>query len=323
MEKHYGLPMGLPESASAHADQLDNLTALVHWFMIVLFVGWSIFFIYTLFRFRKGRNPVASYEGAKGHFSTYGEAGIVLVEVILLVAFAVPIWATRVNALPSESEAVRVRVVAEQFAWNAHYPGADGIFGRTDAKMITAGMNPLGLDRTDPAGQDDVVTINQLHLPVNRKVLIDLSSKDVIHSLFLPQMRVKQDAIPGMTIPVWFEPTRVTPPENSLPGCAVTKTCWEIACAQLCGITHYRMRGFYQIHDDAGYQKWLAENAPKVAALPAPPAATGEPVAPTGAAVPGENPAGGGGPQPGNQDSQDSTPPPSDHDGHHEGHEGH
>lgn len=326
MKTHYGLPMGLPESASAHADQLDNLTALVHWFMIVLFVGWGIFFIYTLFRFSKRRNPQASYEGAKGHFSTYGEAGIVLIEVILLVAFAVPIWATRVNALPAESEAVRVRVVAEQFAWNAHYPGADGIFGRTDPKMITAGMNPLGLDRSDPAGQDDVVTINQLHLPVNRKVLIDLSSKDVIHSLFLPQMRVKQDAIPGMTIPVWFEPTRVTPPANSLPGCAATKTCWEIACAQLCGITHYRMRGFYQIHDEAGYQKWLTENAPKVAALPTPPAPTGEPATATGAAVPGENPVSSGGPQPGDQDSQNNqptpqaSPPPPAHNGDHEGH---
>jgi cytochrome c oxidase subunit 2 len=307
---NYGLPLGFPEEASAHALQLDNLTALVHWFMIVLFVGWGLFFVYALFRFRKGRNPVASYEGAKGHFSTYGEAGIVLVEVVLLVAFAVPIWANRVNSLPSEAEAVKIRVVAEQFAWNVHYPGPDGVFGRTDPKLIQTGMNPLGLDRADPAAQDDIVTLNQMHLPVNRKVLIHLTSKDVIHSLFLPQMRVKQDAIPGMSIPIWFEPNRVTPAENSLPGCAVTKTCWEIACAQLCGLTHYRMRGFYQVDDEAGYQKWLAENAPPAptvptaaAPLPAPPAPTGEPASPTGAAIPGKNPAGAGGPEPA------STPP--------------
>lgn len=288
METHYGLPMNLPVAASAHAEQLDKLNALVHWFMIVLFVGWGIFFVYSLLRFRKGRNPVATYEGAKGNFSTYGEAAVVLVEVILLVAFAVPIWAARVGTLPDEQKAVRVRVVAEQFAWNAHYPGADGIFGRTDPKLIKLGINPLGLDSNDPAGKDDVITLNQLHLPVNRKILIDLSSKDVIHSLFLPQMRVKQDAIPGQTIPIWFEPTMVTPPESSLPACAATKTCWEIACAQLCGLTHYRMRGFYQIHDAAGYEQWLAENAPKVAALPTPPAPTGEAVAPTGQAVPGQ-----------------------------------
>jgi cytochrome c oxidase subunit 2 len=280
MQTHYGLPLGLPEEASAHAAQLDNLTALVHWFMIVLFVGWGIFFLYTLFRFRKGRNPVASYEGAKGHFSTYGEAGVVLVEVILLVAFAVPIWATRVSTLPSEQDAVRVRVVAEQFAWNVHYPGPDGVFGRTDPKLIQVGTNPLGLDHADPAAADDVTTINQLHLPVNHKVLIHLTSKDVIHSFFLPQMRVKQDAIPGMVIPIWFEPTKVTPPESSLPECAVGSKCWEIACAQLCGITHYRMRGFYQIHDDAGYQKWLADNAPQPAAAPAATTAAPAPTAP-------------------------------------------
>ncbi|MEA2560262.1 MAG: cytochrome c oxidase subunit [Acidobacteriota bacterium] len=309
MSTNYGLPLNLPVEASAHARQLDNLTAIVHWFMIVLFVGWGIFFVYSLFRFRKGRNPVASYEGAKGHFSTYGEAAVVLVEVALLVGFAVPIWAARVGTVPDEQNAVRVRIVAEQFAWNAHYPGADGVFGRTDSKLITAGMNPLGLDPKDAAGKDDVVTINQLHLPVNRKILINLSSKDVIHSFSLPQMRVKQDAIPGQTIPIWFEPILVTPPENSLPGCAVTKTCWEIACAQLCGLTHYRMRGFYQIHDAAGYEAWLSENAPKVAALPTPPAPTGEPVTPTGAAVPGENPAGSGGPQPGDQDSTPPAPP--------------
>jgi len=308
MEKHYGLPLGLPEGASSHALQLDNLTAIVHWFMAVLFVGWGIFFVYALLRFRKSRNPVASYEGAKGHFSTYGEAAVVLVEVLLLVGFAVPIWAKRIDNPTNVPDAVKVRVVAEQFAWNSHYAGADGVFGRTDSKLITAGMNPLGLDPTDAAGKDDIVTINQLHLPVNRQIYIELSSKDVIHSLFLPQMRVKQDAIPGQKIPVWFEPTKVTPAENSLPGCATTKTCWEIACAQLCGLTHYRMRGFYQIHDAAGYDKWLSENAPKIATLPSPPAPTGEPVTPTGAAVPGENPAGQGGPQPGDQDA---TPPPA------------
>lgn len=283
MEKHYGLPLGMPEGASAHALQLDNLSALVHWFMFVLFVGWGIFFVYTLFRFRKGRNPVASYEGAKGSFSTYGEAGVVLIEVILLVVFAVPIWAARVNEPPETAGAIRVRVVAEQFAWNAHYPGPDGVFGRTDSKLVAVGTNPLGLDKSDPASQDDVVTLNQLHLPVDRQILIDLSSKDVIHSFFLPQMRVKQDAIPGMTIPIWFKATKVTPPENSLPACAATKKCWEIACAQLCGITHYRMRGFYQIHDQAGYDAWLAQNAPAPVAPPVAPAAPAtETAAPAG-----------------------------------------
>jgi cytochrome c oxidase subunit 2 len=302
MEKHLGLPLNFPLNASTHGAELDYLTAIVHWFMIILFVGWGIFYLYCLFRFRKGKNPVASYAGAKGKFSTYGEAGIVLIEVVLLVLFAVPIWAKRVNAAPSKNNAVELRIVAEQFAWNVHYPGADGVFGRTDVKLVTAGGNPLGMDFTDPAAKDDIITLNQLHLPVDRPALIYLSSKDVIHSLFLPQMRVKQDAIPGQVIPVYFTPNKVTPPESEFPACAKDKTCWEIACAQLCGLTHYRMQGYYTVHTQAEFDKWMADNAPKTAtATPAemaplspPPAPTGEPVGPGGRIKPGtDDPVGG------------------------------
>lgn len=287
MVKHYGLPMGLPPDASTHGLQLDNLTALVHWFMLVLFVGWGLFFIYTLIRFRRKANPVASYAGAKGHFSTYGEAGVVLIEVILLSAFAVPIWANRVGNVPDKSEAVEVRVVAEQFAWNIHYPGADGQFGRTDVKLVDTQTNPLGLDRNDPAAQDDITTINQLHLPVNRPALIYLSSKDVIHSFFLPVMRVKQDAIPGQVIPVYFTPSQVNPPEAQLPMCAVKKQCWQIACAQLCGITHAAMVGYLNIHTQEDFAKWLADNAPKPAVpVPAPAPAPADAATPAPAAAP-------------------------------------
>ncbi|HSF44210.1 MAG TPA: cytochrome c oxidase subunit II, partial [Thermoanaerobaculia bacterium] len=180
--------------------------------------------------------------------------------------------------------------------------GADGVFGRTDVKKVTAGGNPLGIDLTDPAAQDDVITLNQLHLPVDKPAIIYLSSKDVIHSFFLPQMRVKQDAIPGQVIPVYFTPNKVTPPDAQFPACASAKpkNCWEIACAQLCGLTHYRMQGYYTVHTQADFDKWLADNAPKpqpaaVAPLPAPPAATGEPVTPSGQTVPGADPVGGDG----------------------------
>jgi cytochrome c oxidase subunit II len=139
-----------------------------------------------------------------------------------------------------------VRVVAEQFAWNAHYPGADGMFGRTDVKLVAA-ENPLGLDRTDAAAKDDITTINQLNLPVNRPIVIHLTSKDVIHSFSLLQMRVKQDAIPGVTFPVWFTATKTGD--------------WEINCSQLCGLGHYRMRGFYSIKTQADYDAWLKEEA--------------------------------------------------------------
>jgi cytochrome c oxidase subunit II len=238
--------LGLPVEGSTHAGQIDGLIVLVHWLMLVLFVGWGVYFIYVLFRFRQGANPRANYHGVKSHFSTYIEAGVAVVEVILLVFFAIPAWATRVSALPAESESTVVRVVAEQFQWNVHYPGRDGKFGRTDIKLI-APDNQLGLDRSDPDAKDDIVTINQLNLPVGKPVIVHLSSKDVIHSFSLPQMRVKQDAVPGMTFPVWFTPTLTGD--------------WEINCSQLCGLGHYRMRGFYSIKSQADYDAWLAEEA--------------------------------------------------------------
>jgi cytochrome c oxidase subunit 2 len=230
-----------PVQASTHAAEVDQMTVLVHWLMLVLFVGWGLFFIFVLFRFRSGANPRASYTGAKGKISKGLEVAVALIEVVLLVFYAIPAWAKRVKAFPAENEAVVVRVVAEQFAWNVHYPGPDGKFGKTDIKLVSAD-NPLGLDRRDPDAKDDITTINQLNLPTDRPVLVHLSSKDVIHSFGLYEMRVKQDAIPGMNIPVWFIPNRVGE--------------YEIACSQLCGLGHFRMRGFVTIQTAADYQKW-------------------------------------------------------------------
>jgi cytochrome c oxidase subunit 2 len=233
----------LPVAASAHAADVDETMAVVHWLMVVLFVGWSVFFIYVLMRFRRKAHPVASYHGLRGRWSTWIEGGVLAAEVILLVFFSIPVWSARVDAFPSERESVVVRVVAEQFAWNVHYPGPDGRFGLTDIRLVGP-ANPLGLDRRDPAAKDDVTTINQLNLPVNRPVIVHLSSKDMVHSFALPQMRVKQDAVPGIPQPVWFTPTQTGQ--------------WEIPCSQLCGLGHYRMRGFYTIQTQAEYDAWLA-----------------------------------------------------------------
>ncbi len=156
--------LGLPPQASTHAGEIDQMISLVHWLMLVLFIGWGAFFVYVLARFRRGANPKANYAGAHGKFSKMVEGAIVVVEMVLLVFYAIPAWATRVRDLPPENEATVVRVVSEQFAWNIHYPGPDGIFGRTDVKLV-APENPLGLDRTDPAAKDDIATINQLVFP--------------------------------------------------------------------------------------------------------------------------------------------------------------
>jgi cytochrome c oxidase subunit II len=234
----------MPVAASAHAGDVDQTMALVHWLMLVLFVGWGLFFVYVVIRFRRGAHPVARHEGVRGRWSTWVEGGVLVAEIVLLAFFSIPVWSARVDAFPSERESTVVRVVAEQFAWNVHYPGADRTFGRTDLSLVGP-ANPLGLDRNDPAAQDDVTTINRLNIPVNRPVIVYLSSKDMVHSFGLPQMRVKQDAVPGIAQPVWFTPTRTGE--------------WEIACSQLCGLGHYRMRGFYAVQTQAEFDAWLAQ----------------------------------------------------------------
>ena len=235
--------LGLPVEASVHAARIDLIIGLVHWLMLAMFVGWSIFFVYVLVRFRRGAHPQARYEGTSGRWARLAELGVVAAEVVLLVFFSIPTWSARVDAFPSEQQATVVRVVAEQFIWNIQYPGADGVFGRTRVDLVGPD-NPLGLDISDSAARDDVWTQNQLNLPVGRPVIVHLSSKDVIHSFGLPQMRVKQDAIPGIEQRLWFTPTKTGE--------------WEIACSQLCGLGHYRMRGFYTIQTQADFNAWLA-----------------------------------------------------------------
>ena len=248
--------LGLPAQASSHAEELDHMLSLVHWLMLVLFIGWGVYFIYVLLRFRRGANPVANYTGAKGKISKGTEVAVAIVEVILLVGYAFPAWATRVKALPSENEALVVRVVGEQFAWNVQYHGPDGKFGRTDVRLVTAD-NPLGLDKSDPAAKDDVTTINQLNVPVGRPVLVRLSTKDVIHSFGLYEMRVKQDAIPGMDTPVWFIPTVTT--DEMRQRLNKPDFEYEITCSQLCGLGHFRMRGFVTVQSQADFTKWFDE----------------------------------------------------------------
>lgn len=238
--------LGQPVAASAHAADIDRIMALVHWLMVVMFVGWSVFFLYVLMRFRRSRHPRAEYHGVRGRWSSWIEGGVLAAEIVLLAFFSIPFWSANVDAEPPMQDSTVVRIVGEQFAWNVHYPGTDGVFGRTDIMLVDP-ENPLGLDRRDPAGRDDITTINVLNLPVGRPVIIQLSSKDVVHSLGLPQMRVKQDAIPGIVQPVWFTPTQTGR--------------WEIACSQLCGLAHYRMKATYTIMTQEQYDAWLAEEA--------------------------------------------------------------
>ena len=238
--------LGLPIQASEHAPEIDEMIILIHWLMAVLFVGWGSFYIYTLIRFRASAHPKANYTGVTSHTSSYLEMGVAVIEAVLLIGFAIPAWAHRVNDIPPEEEATVVNMIGKQFEWISHYPGADGRFGRRDISLITP-TNNIGLDRSDPNGADDIVSINQMNLPVNKPVIVYLSSQDVIHSMGIAEMRVKQDAVPGLQIPVWWVPTELGQ--------------FEVNCSQLCGLGHYRMRGFVTIMEQDEYDAWLEEEA--------------------------------------------------------------
>jgi cytochrome c oxidase subunit 2 len=243
----------------------DELNGYVHILMFLLMFGWGIFFIYCLIRFNSKANPKASYHGVTNHYSSYVEFGIVAVEAILLIGFAIPGYSqvkydSDIIGVSNKND-LKVRIIAQQFAWNIHYPGEDGIFGNTRIELVNEETNPIGLDRSGH-GADDITTINQLHLPVNKLAKLYISSKDVIHGFALPEMRVKQDAIPGMQVPVYFTPTMTTEEFLSeIKGSPREGMGYEIACAQLCGNSHYRMKGYMTIHSEDDYVNWLKEEA--------------------------------------------------------------
>jgi cytochrome c oxidase subunit 2 len=154
------------------------------------------------------------------------------------------IWSD-VQAAPPE-DAVVVEAVGAQFQWDFRYPGPDGRFGEFRPALYSLD-NPLGVDSADPAAADDFSRTNQLVLPVNRVVHIRLRTKDVQHAFFLPNFRVKQDLVAGMETSVTFTPTKAGE--------------YEIACAELCGLGHYRMRAFLTVMNEADYQAWMSEQA--------------------------------------------------------------
>ena len=237
--------LGLPVLASQHGKHVDTLIVYVHWLMALLFVGWIIYFVYAIFRFSKSRNPKADYAGVKSHASTWIEGAVVVFEAFLLLGLAIPFWAKAVDKFPDEKEATVIKVVAQQFAWNVFYPGNDNIFGKQDMALVNA-ENQFGFDLEDPNGKDDIRNLlNEIHVTVNQPVVINLTSKDVIHSFKVIALRTTQDAIPGMMIPTQFVPTQVGK--------------YQINCAQLCGMGHSGMaNGFLVVDTAEDYAKWLA-----------------------------------------------------------------
>jgi len=167
---------------------------------------------------------------------------LVLSEVGVLV-LAAPV--TKDLYIDPPVNPVIVEVVGKQFEWISRYPGKDGVFGRTKPELVHDQRNPVGLDKKDPAAKDDIVMRGELHLPVDRDVMLRLRTQDVLHSFFVAQFRVKQDLISGFPTSLKFQPTRTGR--------------YEIACAELCGLGHFRMRGYAIIVEKPEFERWLSE----------------------------------------------------------------
>lgn len=251
--------LSLPVLASEHGRDVDVFIIYIHALMVALFVIWMTYFVYVLWRFRARRNPKANYKGVQTHASTYLEVGVAVVETVLLLGFAVPLWAKMVDQPPDEADANVVRVMAQQFQWNFMYPGPDKRFGRQNIELVSPD-NLFGRDLNDPAGKDDFETVNDLRVPLGEPTIFQVSSLDVVHSFKIIALRVCQDAIPGISVPTWCVP--------------LEEGRYQINCAQLCGAGHSVMtQGFLTVQSPEDFRVWIAEQSAKKtqSSVPSPP----------------------------------------------------
>jgi len=210
----------LPENVSTQGQQIDSLYELIYWITAITFVLVAVAMIVFLvkYRYREGRRAV--YTHGNNTVEIVWTIIPALIMVVLTV-LSVPTWA-RIKMQVPETD-LKIKVLAKQFNWEVHYPGADGKLGT----------------------EDDIKFDNEIHVPVAKPVELVLASKDVIHSVFLPNLRFKQDAVPGREIRAWFEATK--------PG------KYEMPCAELCGFGHSGMKGWLYVHTSEEYAKWAQE----------------------------------------------------------------
>ena len=213
----------LPHNISTYGADIDWLFSLIQWITGVIFLGvmGALLAFVVKYRHREGRR--ATYT----HGSTVLEVLWTIVPAIILIVLFMlsqSIWWSIKGSVPASD--FQVHVTAKQFNWEVTYPGPDGQFG------------------TD----DDLTLENELHVPINTVVVVTLQSRDVIHSFFLPNLRLKQDAVPGREIRAWFEATQ--------PG------RYELPCAELCGFGHSGMLGYLTVSSPEDYSKWVKEHWP-------------------------------------------------------------
>ncbi|MCH2693926.1 MAG: cytochrome c oxidase subunit II [Acidobacteriia bacterium] len=234
-----------PPQVSEHGGAIDDQFFYTLIVVGVAFTLAQVILGYYVWRYRSSAHKEVTYT----HGNTKVEIVATVVTAVVFVTLAImgqKVWAQlHLQGIPEG--AIKVEVTAQQFAWNIRYPGADGQFGRTIPQLINDQLNPVGVDPKDPASEDDIVTLNRMAIPVNRDIQITLRSKDVTHSFFVPALRFKQDTTPGMAISSHFKALKIGE--------------YEIACAELCGIQHYKMRGFLMVMSGEDFAGWLKEQS--------------------------------------------------------------
>jgi len=231
-----------PESITSIGNEIDAQFMRTLWITGVVFFLSQVALAWVIFRYRA--KPAATAEYSHGNNTM--EMVWTTATVILFVGlgfYAKDAWADMYWRGVGPG-ALTVEVTAQQFAWNFRYAGLDGQWGKIEVKNIDDSTNPVGLDPNDPAGKDDVVAA-VLTVPVDREVELLLRTKDVTHSFFVRELRFKQDTVPGMIIRMHFKAEKIGQ--------------YEIACAELCGLGHHRMRSFLRVVSAEEYDKWLAE----------------------------------------------------------------
>ncbi|MBD0326393.1 MAG: cytochrome c oxidase subunit II [Pyrinomonadaceae bacterium] len=239
-----------PENIAAHGAAIDRQFAITLTVVAFAFVAAQIGLGYTIWKYRatpEDKKARATYSHGNNRLEVIW-TGITAIIFIGLAIMGQRVWAALYfEKAPSES--YEIHVVAQQFQWNFQYPGKDKLFGRTDPKLINDGsQNFVGLDDTDPNSKDDIVAPT-LVIPLNKPVRLLLRARDVTHSLWIPNMRYKQDAVPGMEIPVHFMATK--------------EGLYEIACAELCGQLHYKMGAKMLVLPEAEHQALVSLSQPE------------------------------------------------------------
>jgi cytochrome c oxidase subunit II len=221
-------------------------------FMRTLIVVGIIFFLaqaalgYAIMKFRDNGGR-ARYSHGNNKLETLWTTATAIL-FLGLVVMGTKIWAG-VHFDEAPPDAIPIEVMAKQFAWSFRYPGPDGKFGRTDLKLVNdAAGNPFGIDDKDPAGKDDIVSAS-LKVPLHKNVKLIMHSRDVIHNFFVRELRMKQDIVPGMEIPLHFVADQVG--------------IYEVPCSELCGLGHFQMRTTMQVMPEAEFEQWKRQQAQK------------------------------------------------------------